>query len=301
MGKINPYKLKISQLRALVEVADRGLFSEAALRLELSQSAISHAIATLEEELGVVLLTRGRQGAKLTAIGEEIAQEARQALRALEEISLKARLARGLDHGQVRIAGFRSVTTHLLPVAIAEFRKRFPGIQVFISDHPHHDEAEEELRHGYADIAFTYLPTAEDLVSWELLQDEYVLLLPSSEDSPSTPLSWEQVASYPLIQTPRERGSHQLIKNHFAQFGQMLRVAYNVKEDSTIIGMVREGLGATVMARLAAEPLPAGILAYSLPVPLLRVIGIALLETTPHLPTVYAFLDTLRQGGSFKT
>jgi DNA-binding transcriptional ArsR family regulator len=66
MSEINPYKLKISQLRALVAVANHGNFSEAALHLELSQSAVSHAIASLEEELGVMLLSRGRHGAHLT-------------------------------------------------------------------------------------------------------------------------------------------------------------------------------------------------------------------------------------------
>ena len=54
MDRINPYKLKISQLRALVAVADHNNLSEAALQLDLSQSAISHAIANLEDELGVL-------------------------------------------------------------------------------------------------------------------------------------------------------------------------------------------------------------------------------------------------------
>jgi DNA-binding transcriptional LysR family regulator len=295
MSEINPYKLKISQLRALDAVADLGLFSEAALKLELSQSAISHAISTLEEELGVVLLIRGRQGAKLTVTGEQIVQEARQVLKSLEEIGQKARLARGLESGQVRIAGFRSVTTHILPVAIAKFRRNFPGIEVLVSDFQHHDEAESELRNGRADIAFTYLPTPNDLMSWELLSDEYVLLLPFSEKVPLPPLTWEQIASYPLIQTPRDCGSYQLIQNHFAQFSNIFNVTYKVKEDSTIIGMVRQGLGATVMARLAAEPLPDGILAYNLPAPLRRVIGAAVLEAMPHPPAVYAFLDTLQK------
>lgn len=63
---MNPGKIKLSQLRALVAIADCGNFSEAALELDLSQSTISHAIATLEEELGVTLLQRGRHGARLT-------------------------------------------------------------------------------------------------------------------------------------------------------------------------------------------------------------------------------------------
>nr|WP_258002467.1 LysR family transcriptional regulator [Fischerella thermalis] len=58
--------MKLSQIRALVAVAECGNFSEAASELQLSQPAISHAIATLEEELGVPLFARGRYGAVLS-------------------------------------------------------------------------------------------------------------------------------------------------------------------------------------------------------------------------------------------
>ena len=68
--------LKISQLRALVAVAYHKNFSNAALDLNVSQSGISHAIASLEEELGVQLLNRGRYGAHLTPVGEQICQHA---------------------------------------------------------------------------------------------------------------------------------------------------------------------------------------------------------------------------------
>lgn len=77
MHEVKDGNLKISQLRALVAVAEHGNFTSAALDLGLSQSTVSHAIATLEEELGVVLLFRGRHGAILTPIGEQVIQEAR--------------------------------------------------------------------------------------------------------------------------------------------------------------------------------------------------------------------------------
>lgn len=62
--------MKLSQLRILVAVADRENFSEAALDLEMSQSAVSHAIATLEDHLGVILFLRGRHGDRLTPVGK---------------------------------------------------------------------------------------------------------------------------------------------------------------------------------------------------------------------------------------
>ena len=96
MNEINDGKLRISQLRALVTVADCGNFSSAALDLGLSQSTISHAIATLEEELDVVLLFRGRHGATLTPIGERVISEARQILQLLGTIREKKQLSKEL-------------------------------------------------------------------------------------------------------------------------------------------------------------------------------------------------------------
>lgn len=57
---VNLSRLKLSQIRALVAIAECGKFSEAALQLGINQSTVSHAIATLEDELGVILLNRGR-------------------------------------------------------------------------------------------------------------------------------------------------------------------------------------------------------------------------------------------------
>jgi DNA-binding transcriptional LysR family regulator len=145
MSEINPYKLKISQLRALVAVADYGNFSEAALQLDLSQSAVSHAIASLEDELGVILLIRGRQGAQLTPVGERVISQARQVLCLLEGIVKEANLEKGLKGGSVRIASFRSVATHILPVVIARFRQSFPQIAVTIIEHFDHAGVEQAM------------------------------------------------------------------------------------------------------------------------------------------------------------
>ncbi|MEM1290904.1 MAG: LysR family transcriptional regulator [Cyanobacteria bacterium P01_H01_bin.162] len=127
MGEINPYRLKISQLRALVAIADTGTFSDAALQLDLSQSSVSHAIATLEEVLGVVLFNRGRQGATLTPLGADMIAEARLMMQSLEKIGQLAQQSRGLQQGLVRIAGFRSVATHILPEVIQRFQQFYPG------------------------------------------------------------------------------------------------------------------------------------------------------------------------------
>lgn len=158
-------QLKNSQLIALVAVAEHGSFSEAALQLGLAQSTVSHAIATLESELGVVLLLRGRAGAVLTPIGVQIHQQAKEILSRLENIQQTAEQAKGLQTGRVRIATVRTVATHVLPDIISRFQTQHKNLSVEISECDLYTEVEAALRSGRADIGFTSLPTHPDFQS----------------------------------------------------------------------------------------------------------------------------------------
>jgi len=295
MGRINPSRLKLSQLRALVAIADTGSFSEAALRIDLSQSAVSHAIATLEEELGVVLLNRGRQGAVLTPSGQQITDDARQVLQALDNICRKAEMAKGLEGGEVRIAAFRSVATHVLPEVIRQFREKYAAISISIDEKFHYQQVEEDLRQGKADVGFTYLPTHDDFESWELMRDRYIVLLPEAEDIAPEALTWETLAHYPLILGPSYDGDRQTIERHLRTHGQTISPAYAVREDSTILSMVERGLGVTIMAQLAAEPIPPNLQVLDLPIPLERIIGVVVLRKALLPPPVFAFLEILKE------
>jgi DNA-binding transcriptional LysR family regulator len=294
MNEVNDSKLKISQLRALVAIAEHGNFTSAALELGLSQSTVSHAIATLEEELGIVLLFRGRHGATLTPIGEQVIQEARQVLHLLEVIREKANQEKGLQTGQVRVACVRSIATHVLPKVIARFREKLPTISVVMTEYDRYAQVEQALREGQADVGFTLLPTTREFETWELFRDEFVALLPPKSIVAGESLSWEQLAKYPMIVNLRSPQHNKTVSVHFLQFGQILKVDYELREDSTVLSMVKQGLGATVMARLAAEPILEEIEVRSLPVPLERVIGVAILADALLPRAVFAFLDILK-------
>jgi len=298
MHRIDPYRLKVSQLRALVAIADCGNFSEAALFLELSQSTISHAIAALETELGVVLLKRGRHGANLTPVGERVVVQARRALGVMTDIALEANRERGLQGGQVRIAAFRSVATHLLPTAIAQFRRLFPDISFSIIEEEGTDEIEQALREGRVDIGFTIAPTGSEFELFEVLKDEYVVLLPPDEKLTTLALTWEQLAAYPLILS-RTGCCAELTRKHLQRAPVELDVAYEVRRDSTMVSMVVQGLGAAILPRLAADPIPAGVQVCRLPEPLYRHIAAAMLSEGLQGPAAFAFLDALRSTGRF--
>ncbi len=288
--------MNLSQLKSVVAVADRGNFSEAALSLNLTQSSVSHAIAALEEELGVSLFVRGRHGAVPTSAGERIVEHARQVLLLLGQIEKEANLHRSLQGGRVRIAAFRSVATHLLPVVIARFRQCFPEVTVSITECASYVDVEESLRRGKADIGFTYLPTTDEFEAWEVLRDEYVLLVPPNIEWSRDRSTWEDLNAHPLILPPDDQPCEQLFYKHLATVAPPLNIAHTINQDSTIVSMVAQGLGIGILPRLAAEPIPAHVRVRSLPVPYERVIGVAVMSTTLHIPAVFAFMDALKEG-----
>lgn len=286
--------MKISQLLALVAVADSGNFSEAASELQLSQPAISHSIATLEEELGVPLFARGRHGAVLTPAGERILYHARQALQHLEMMKKEANSHKGLRGGHVRIASFRSVATHLLPKAIAGFHQQFPEVAVTIIECNAFVNADDALREGRADIGITCLPSNNDFEAWEILRDEYVLLLPAQTKINNPSISWSDLAAYsPIVIPGTPCGT--LLYNHLKIVAPQLKTVSDIQEDSTVVSMVNQGLRAAILPRLAAVPIPPTVKVYSLPSPLYRVMGVAILSTGLYTPAVFRFLDMLKQ------
>ena len=285
--------MNISQLEVLLAVVKQGTFSEAAIQLEISQSAVSRAIAALETELGVPLLSRGRLGAKPTPVGERILAHVHDMLDLKEQIEYEVNLEKGLYKSRLRIASFRSAATHLLPANLVRFRNRCPHVEVTIAEL---DPAgiEQSLRAGQTDIGLLPLPRSEEFNTLKIAQDEYVVLLPMNGSIPPAELTWDWLTDYSFILFNYAECTS-AVKEHWAKWGQSLDVGYEVKEDSTIVSMVAQGLGAAVLPRLAAMPIPPGVYVRSLPNRLNRVIGAATLAKTPLAPATKVFLELLKQ------
>jgi DNA-binding transcriptional LysR family regulator len=290
--------MNISHLKILMAVVEKGSFSRAALELGLSQSAVSRAIASLEEDLGVSLLSRGRFGAYPTDFGDRITPQIQQILQAQAAIEAEANREKNLYGGKVRIASFRSVATHVLPPLIAKFSQRFPTVEVSLVE-ADPQTVEQALREHRVDIGLMPLPrTSDDFETWEIMRDEFVVLLPPSSQPAPEALTWRDLSRYAFILYNYAECTT-AVRQHWQHWNQSFKVAYEIKEDSTIVSMVSQGLGAAVLPRLAALPIPEGIQVRSLPEPLDRNIGAAILANIWHSPAVFTFLNLLRGQGIF--
>ena len=297
-------KLKLAQLRALAAVAEVGNFSEAALNLGLSQSTVSHSIAALEEELGVVLLTRGRHGASLTPVGETIFAKANRVLQLVDDIGQAATDARGVEGGTVRLVAFRSMASNILPRAIAALHTRYPNIQVTITELDTLPQLQQALLEGQADVCVAELLNTDSFDTLPVLDDPCIALLPPNSAiniaGDAGRLSWETLYQHPLI-TSLHSSCTQRIDRILKQVVPPIEVTYRIRTDSTIVGMVSQGLGIAVMHRLAAEPVPGDVRVAQLPFQVSRPMGASWPKDALLSPSVYAFLDALKEISLMRT
>ncbi len=151
-------KPTLRQMEYLVAIADTGTFSAAAKQTYVSQPSMSAQIKDMEAHIGMALLERGRHGALLTPIGEEIVTRARMILRQVEEMKVLGREAEGTLAGRIRLGVLPTVGPYLLPQATRKLHEAYPDLRLFVREERTLD-LQDHLASGYFDAIIS---TPED-------------------------------------------------------------------------------------------------------------------------------------------
>jgi DNA-binding transcriptional LysR family regulator len=152
--------LDTRRLRVLCEVARYGSFSAAATSLGYTQPAVSRQIATLEAELGALLVRRVPQGAVLTDAGQLLVERSKEIFARLEDTEAELLALAGLQGGRLRLASFASAAASIVPIAIARFRQLYPAVELSI-EMADPIQSIPKLRSGELDMALSHDATFE--------------------------------------------------------------------------------------------------------------------------------------------
>lgn len=284
-------KPKLNQLEMLVAVSDTGGFGAAAAEMGCTQSRISHGITELEDTLGARLLIRSRTGCVPTEAGQRVIATARRMLRLANGLRNDAAPGAQIS-GHVRIACFRSIGTNLLPLALQALATAFPGIRVDIDDSfEERESVVAAVREGRAEIGIAQLPVSNDLMAYEFVADAYVLVVPAALNL-LPPVDWEQLKEMSYLQLNCAGGLAILEECRKAGFGA--QPARFLTTDSSIIAMVRQGLGFTILPRLAVFPEPDGVSVMALPFAAKRSFAVVALPETARTEAVKVVIEQLR-------
>src|SRR5262245_9140616 len=147
--------LSLTHLKVLDAVARHGSVTEAAKELHYSQPSVSHHLGRLEAATGAKLIQRVGRGIRLTPEGELLAQRASEIVGRVDAASVELAAHLGLRAGRVRLAGFQTVLSTIVPKAAAELARSHPGVELNLVD-VHPVEALEMLRSGQVDLALIF-------------------------------------------------------------------------------------------------------------------------------------------------
>ena len=297
MSRIDLSKIKLSQLRAFAAVAKHHNFSAAAAHLEMTQSSVSHAVAALESELGVVLFARSRQGATLTHVGAQILAPTQQMLSLLDTVAERAIASRSAETGQVRIASIGSLATRWLPSIMGLFNRQYAQIEVTVTKYYDHFAVQAALEDRSADIGLMDIYELEGYAVVDICTDPYVLLLSADTLSPDEPVTWELVRQQAMIMPALSDRGYDELRDYVARLTPALDVAYEINEDAVIVSMVAQKLGVAILPYLAALPIPESVQVRPLPDQLTRQLAAVTREDVLHPASVFLFLDLVKRSG----
>ena len=241
--------MEIRQLRAFVAIAESGTFTAGALRVHVTQAAISMQIRQLENEIGAKVFVRAPRHVILTEAGEQLLRRARHILRehdaALDEI---AELA-GAERGRLRIGSASAmVLTDQLPSILAELRAQHPGAEIGVTSGTS-EVLVDQILAGDVDIAFVSLPVDVRGIKTERLSEDQLVAIasPRHKLAKQRTISAYTLAGERLILGERGGNTRRLIDQFFAQAGVTLHVAMELSRQQAIRRMVEADMGVGIV------------------------------------------------------
>lgn len=244
----------LRQLRFLVAVADALNFTRAAEICHVTQPTLSAGLKELEDYLGISLAERSKRRVMLTPVGEELVRRARSVLTDVADMEAIARAQAGIGHGDLRLGVIPTVGPFLIPRAMPMLRKTWPELRLFLRE-----ELTEQLLEGLAegrlDLIVIALPHDVGSIQTELLfEDGYQLATPVGHSLAGHPgVTGALLAGASLLLL--EKG-HCLQRHALEAYADMRSPpggAFAATSLPTLLSMVEEGLGITLLPQLAID------------------------------------------------
>ena len=286
--------MNLRQLTSFLAVVEEGSLTRAARRLGIAQPSLSQQIKTLEAELGGALIERLPRGAKLTPAGRAFLPEARAAVRATERATTAARMALGLEAGELEVATLLSMAVGILPGAITRWQERYPQIGISMREYTHPNLLEEDVRRGVGDIAVGPMPLAWEGAVEPLGWEELVVVLPLSDPlagQRKVPLTALADRSWVLF--PEGHGLMEVVAAACERAGFQPRGTIRTTQVETALRLAAVGLGVALVPDNVVAPNISGAVA-SLDPPVIR--ELAAYSRTDWSPLSSAFVEALRAG-----
>lgn len=285
--------MSLYSYKVFLEVVDSGSFVKASEKLNLSPSAVSHAVKSLENEFGFSLLSRNRAGASVTSSGERVLPYIRSLIKIQNNLEQEVNIINNYDVGAVRIGLFSSVASNWFIKILHDFKENNPGVDVIFQQGDYADIM-TWLKNGDVDMAFTTDELAKD-TNFLPLREDPLICVTSEEYVPS---DGKQMAPSDL------KGSSLIINKECEQYdarrylkenGIHADAYYETVTHQTLFAMVREGMGICLIPELVANVAREGVRKYPIKGRPSRIIGLTYSDQETISPAAKLLTEAIKK------
>ncbi len=247
----------ISKYGVFCEVIETGHFTRAAENLGYSQSAVSQTVKSLENELGFILIDRRKGGICLTSDGESLYPYIKALYLADKALERKTKEMNGLSKSVVTIGTFTGVSRNFLPPIMKSFKLKYPGVE-FVLQQGEYTSIAEWIKEGSIDFGFINMSDEFGLEQKKLYDEPMLAVLP-----PEHPLVKKNevclvdFSSEPFILL--DEGKRSVPGAYFEKYGIKIKPAYKVYDDYTILSMVKQNIGVSIMYESVLKGFESGL------------------------------------------
>ncbi|MBA3713559.1 MAG: LysR family transcriptional regulator [Pyrinomonadaceae bacterium] len=242
-------------LKIFLAVAERLNYTRAGEDVHLSQSGVSVRVRELERELGVKLFEQLGKKVALTDAGRLLEPYARRVVAAVDDARQAIEEFRGLERGRVRIGASTTPGMYLVPRIIAEFKRRYPKIEVTLKINDTRGVEEDVLRNEY-DFGFVggHLIGGDDVVVTAWHTDELLLIVaPNHALAHHRAINLRQIANEQFIFRERGSATQAVVESTLHKANLHLEAVIELGNPEAIKQGVQSGLGIAFISQFAIE------------------------------------------------
>jgi DNA-binding transcriptional LysR family regulator len=285
--------MDIKKFQLFADVAETENFTKTGERMGYTQSGVSHMLKSLENEINFPLFVRSKQGVKLTSDAETILPSVRALLSVYENLEQNINEINGLEKGQITIATFSSISIHWLPEIIHQFLQEYPGINIKLMEGGT-DDIVGWIENNIADFGFLSKRHTQSLEWISLYDDPLMAVLPKDYPVPENkvvPISMFENNYFVMSAMGTDYDVHHAL----ATAGIKPNVRFTSTDDHTIISMIENRLGISILPELVTRNFENQVSTYLLEPYFSRTLGVAMKSKAGLSPAANKFLNLTRK------
>ncbi|WP_080876056.1 LysR family transcriptional regulator [Oceanobacillus timonensis] len=279
----------LAQYTAFHTLIETGNFTETGLKLNLTQSSITHAINNLEKELDLSLIIRNRNNIILTSDGKMVYEHVSKMLQEQQKLENTVANLKNLIGGTITVGVLPSISLVLLPKVLSYFEQHYPDVTIRLMEGDY-DQIENWLRHGVVDIGFIAKPASENVVFHFIFEDVLQCIMAKEH-----PLATEKHLTLNQLKNERwimpkqniDRDVLRILSEHNIDPD----VVYELSVDQAILTMVTENLGISIVPKSILHHAPADLVQKNFSEHYVRTVGIAHKRNTYPSPAAMKFVE----------